>query len=123
MNLVAPNRRESGARCALAAVLVGSGLLKLVSGHAAHVDIPGLVYVAGSLAELTLAALLASRWWRFGIWGTLVIAAAGASHALLLRPESCGCVGSWIRSSWRFELVLASVVGALGVLALPCRNP
>lgn len=116
------SRLPARARWVLASVLAGTAILKVVSGRADHVQVSGFVYVVSSIAELALAALLLSRWRRIGSFGALVIAVAGVSHALLARPESCGCAGSWIRSSWRIELVLASLVGALGVLSLRART-
>lgn len=123
MNADSRNRRPTRARWALATVLAGTALLKVVSGPADHVQLPGFLYVVSSIAELALAVLLFSRWRRIGIWGALVIAVAGTCHALLVRPESCGCAGSWVQTSWRLELMLASLVGVLGVLSLPSQKP
>jgi hypothetical protein len=107
------------ARWTLAGFLAVTGVLKMLSGHAEHLQTSEFVYVAAWSVELLLSGLLVSRWSSLGAVGAVALGVAGVSHALLFRPTSCGCAGTWWVTSWRFELVLASVAGMLAVLSLP----
>lgn len=103
--------------------MAGTSASKLLSGHDVHMGVSQSLYVALCILELVTVIVLLSRWSTLGVWVALGLAIIGCWHAFVARPEFCGCVGSWLRTDWRVELLLASILGILSVLSFPDTNP
>ena len=91
----------SATRVALAMSLAATGVLKFLpsSSSADHsLLFPVGVIRAAGIAELLMAVLLASRWWRAALAGVFAFGGAGILILLLavdseVRGKACGCFG------------------------------
>jgi hypothetical protein len=110
---------------ALAISLIGTALIKLVTGYRPHYMLHEVAYYAISLAEIAAAALLFTRHRR------LVAASIGLLSGVLIVVVGrmpiegpCGCVGvfEWSRSTHRGVLCALGMTAALvGLVGNPPR--
>ena len=102
---------------ALAAVLLVSGVLKVVTP-----DPSSVMAVGGSVAigcvEMILAALLWTRYCTWGLWLSIALAMCGVLATWIVPNCPCGCLGRHITLQAHEHRLLAASVGMLACVAI-----
>lgn len=112
-----------GLRATLFLFLTGSCVAKLWSGHQPHYAISEGVFVAATIAELSLAfGLLIPRLRTFAAIGVGAMAAIGIAIASIGHGKECGCLGSIVVMTAAQHVLLSSSVGTLAVLVWLCES-
>lgn len=105
----------------LAALLLASGLAKLMSPYDISFAVSREIYFGTAGVECGLAILLFTRASIVAACGAVVLALAGIGFALLDRDpwRSCGCLGRWTVHLTRGGVIaVASAIGGLGAVLL-----
>ncbi len=110
---------ERVVRIVASALLSVFAAMKIARGYDPSAILIGPVFYTAVAAELAIALVWLSRWWRLSAISSIGLA-VGGTLLQVISKHSCGCLGFRWQLSTGQHAIIAGSVALLGLLGLLC---